>query len=52
MKSVELKEFIALPMLFTSFIKVVRADNFFWQRRNKLEKVFKNIPSKIVEDSL
>ena len=35
MKSVELKEFIALLMFFRSFIMVVRADKLFWQCRKK-----------------
>ena len=35
MKSVKFKEFIALLMLFTSFLRVVRADKLFWQGRKK-----------------
>ena len=35
MRSVEFKEFIALLILFSSFIRFVRADKLFWQRRKK-----------------
>ena len=31
----EIKEFIGMLMLFSSFIRVGRADKLFWQRRKK-----------------
>ena len=33
MKSVEFKEFIALLIFFSSFIRVVRANKLFWRRK-------------------
>ena len=35
MKAVELKEFIPLLMLFSSFITVVQVDKLFWERKKK-----------------
>ena len=35
MKPVEFKEFIAFLTLISSFIRAVRADKLFWQRRKK-----------------
>ena len=35
MKPLEFNEFIALLMLFSSFIRVVRAGKLFWQHRKK-----------------
>ena len=35
MKSVEFNEFIALLILFSSFLRVLRADKLFWQHRKK-----------------
>ena len=37
MKSVEFKEFIALLILLSSFIRVVRADTLFWLCRKEYE---------------